>query len=288
MDDAPWPPPPPRAGAGPSAARPTPPVSPPPRPDAGPPWQSLEPPLRRRTGRIVLAAIIAAGLIATAIGTFGGGAAVRHLTAGSGAYKFLRVGPGGVPIRWDPCAPIRYQVNLSAAPNGALDDVRQAVARMASATGDRFVYEGTTTRTADQQIGRVFQTGSTTSRWLPVLITWVPHAHFDFLVDTKRATAFGMPQAGDGADAQTYESGVVAMDAGGHLPPGFTGRFSDGVVLMHELGHVMGLAHVGDGNEVMWSPNVHDAGPPNLAVSDWGPGDLRGLQILGQRSACAA
>jgi hypothetical protein len=283
MRDASWPPPPPGARPG----FPTPPGFPPPRPDTGAPRPTFEPPRRRRTGRIVLAAVVAAGLAAAAIGTFGGGAAVRHLTAGSGAYKFLRVGPGGVPIRWDPCVPIRYQVNLSSAPNGALDDVRRAVARVASATGNRFVYEGATTRTADQQIGRAFQTGNTTSRWLPVLITWVPHSHFDFLVDTKRATAFGMPQAGDGADAQTYESGVVAMDAGGHLPLGFDGRFSDGVVLMHELGHVMGLAHVGDGDEVMWSPNVHDAGPPNLAVSDWGPGDLRGLQILGQHPACA-
>jgi hypothetical protein len=234
----------------------------------------------------VLAAVVAAALLATAVGTFGGGAAVRRLAAGSGSYKFLRVGPGGVPVRWNPCSPIRYRVNLSAAPAGALDDVRQAIARVAAATGDRFVYEGTTTQTADQQIGRAFQTGNTTSRWLPLLITWVPHAHFDYLADTNRAAAFGMPQAGDGADAQTYESGVVAIDAGGHLPLGFAGRYSDGVVLMHELGHVMGLAHVADGNEVMWSPTVHDAGPPNLALSDWGPGDLRGLRILGQHASC--
>jgi hypothetical protein len=279
MDDASWPPPPGRPAEGRRLA-PFPTLPPPPGAEPPPPHAE---PRRRRTGRIVLAAVVAAALLATALGTLGGGGPARHLVASDGAYKFLRVGPGGVPIRWNPCAPIRYEVNVTAAPSGALEDVRQAVARVASATGDRFVYVGTTSRTADDQIGRAFQTGDTTSRWFPLLITWVPHAHFDYLADTTRAAAFGMPQAGDGADAQTYESGVVAMDAGGRLPIGFAGRYSDGVVLMHELGHVMGLAHVADGNEVMWSPTVHDAGAPNLAVSDWGPGDLDGLRILGRR-----
>jgi hypothetical protein len=276
MGTPPWPSPPPAGEAASSFGG-----GAPPRPDiASPP--PLEPP-RRRRGRAVLAGVVAGALLLAAIGAIASNGVDRVGSGPTGQYKFLQMGLGHAPIRWDPCIPIHYQVNLTHAPDGVLADVREAIARVASATGDRFVYDGTTDRTADEQMGRAFQTGSTTSRWFPVLIAWVPHSHFDYLADSTRAAAFAMPETGDGTTARLYESGVVVVDAGGRLPVGFDGRYSDGVVLMHELGHVMGLAHVGDGSEVMWSPTVPHPGAPDLSVSDWGPGDLEGLKILGQR-----
>jgi hypothetical protein len=234
-----------------------------------------------------VAVLLMLALVATAVGSLGGSAPLGHLSIGGGEYRFLRETPDGTPYRWDPCIPIHYEVNLAAAPDGALEEVRAAVDRVADASGYAFVFVGTTTRTADQQIGTAFQTGGTTGRWLPLLITWVPHAHFDYLVDTHRAAAFGMPRTGDGEQHTVYESGLVAIDAGGDLPPGFGSRYSEGVVLMHELGHIMGLAHVGDGDELMWSPDVEGGDPhPNLAVHDWGPGDRRGLEALAADVAC--
>jgi hypothetical protein len=216
----------------------------------------------------------------------GGSAPLGHLSLGSGEYRFLHQTPDGTPYRWDPCVPIHYEVNLLEAPDGALDEVREAVDRVADASGYRFAFVGTTVRTADQQIGTSFQTGGTTHRWLPLLITWVSHPHFDYLADTHRAAAFGMPRTGDGDRHTFYESGLIAIDAGGDLPPGFGTRYSEGVVLMHELGHVLGLAHVGDGDELMWSPDVHGGDAhPDFALSDWGPGDRRGLRALAD-AAC--
>jgi len=277
---------------------PPPPGRTPPRPDAqgvrsngnGSNLEGEEPPRRRRFGVLAVAVLLALALIATAIGSFGGLEPARHLALGpEGQYRFLRRTADGRPYRWDPCRPIHYEANVGDAPSGALDDVRQAVARVADATGYRFVFDGTTTRTADQQIGRAFQTGDTSMRWLPLLIVWVPHEHFDFLAETHRAAAFAMPRAGDGATYATYESGLVAIDAAGAIPAGFEARYSEGVVLMHELGHVMGLAHVGDGGELMWSPNAPGADDvPDLGLNDWGPGDRRGLQILGAHDACPA
>jgi hypothetical protein len=248
-----------------------------------------EPPRRRRTGLVVVAILLAAALIASAIGSIGGIAARTLSPDADGHFRFLRETPDGRPFRWDPCQAIHYEVNVVDAPSAALADVREAIARVADASGYRFVFDGTTTRTADQQIGRVFQTGGTETRWLPVLITWAPHAHFDYLAETRRAAAFALPRVGDGEDHETYESGLVVIDAGERLPTGFSGRYSEGVVLMHELGHVMGLGHVGDGGELMWSPNVSGAERvPDLRLADWGPGDRRGLEILGGRGACPA
>jgi len=100
-------------------------------------------------------------------------------------------------------------------------------------------------------------------------------------VEAEDAIAFGLPFRGDGVDAGTYLSGVIALDAGEMVPPGFGERFSRGVVLMHELGHVMGLGHVASPHELMWSPEVADDVVPDLFQSEWGPGDLEGLQAVG-------
>ena len=43
---------------------------------------------------------------------------------------------------------------------------------------------------------------------------------------------------------------------------------------MHELGHVVGLAHVDDSREVMYADNV--------GVTQFGSGDLAGLAALGR------
>jgi hypothetical protein len=234
--------------------------------------------------------MLAVALLAATVGSFGRLGPVPHpalRAGGDGEYRFLARGPDGTPYRWDACAPIHYEVNLADAPPPALAEVREAIKRVADVTGYRFVYDGTTVRTADQQIGTAFQSGGTTSRWLPLLITWVPHEHFDYLADTHRAAAFGMPKTGDGAQHTLYESGLIAVDAGGRLAPGFDARYSEGVVLMHELAHVMGLGHVPDGSELMWSPDVSGADRnPDLGLNDWGPGDRHGLEILADHDAC--
>jgi hypothetical protein len=244
---------------------------------------------RRRTGIVVVAIVVAAALLVGAIGSIGGIVrGGRHLAFDRGEqYRFLHETADGRPYRWDPCEPIHYEVNVIDAPPAALEDAREAIARVTAVSGYRFVFDGTTTRTADQQIGRAFQTGDTTSRWLPLLIVWVPHEHFDYLAETHRAAAFAMPKFGDGDGYSTYESGLVAIDAAGRIPPGFAARYSEGVVLMHELGHVMGLAHVPDGGELMWSPNAPGADDvPHLGLNDWGPGDRAALAILGEHGPC--
>jgi hypothetical protein len=141
----------------------------------------------------------------------------------------------GTPYRWNPCQPIHFVVNPDHEPAGADDDLHAAIARVASATGIRFVDDGTVVDTADQQIGSDFQSGMPGPRYLPVLVTFVTDLEFHFLVDSKRAVGFGMPARGDGDLAHEFVSGVVVVDIGQELARGFGTRYSMGPVLMHEL-----------------------------------------------------
>jgi len=254
----------------------------PPRPDVPSPLAPAvaEPPRRRAWWIAVTGAVVAVAISVSAI--------AYSADHPHGEFRFLGTLPNGAPYRWNPCQPIHYQVDLANAPAGALADVREAVRRTSEATGIAFAYDGETVRTPDQQIGSAFQTTLPgAARWLPLLFAWVPHQHFDFIVDTNRAAAFGLPDRGDGDLSNTYVSGVIAVDAGGRLPPGFAGRYSLGPVLMHELGHIMGLAHVGSPHELMWSPEVpHAAEAPDMHLTDWGPGDLEGLAKLGRSAGC--
>ena len=64
------------------------------------------------------------------------------------------------------------------------------------------------------------------------------------------------------------------------LVPGVHHQPEVGVVLMHELGHIVGLQHVSSPHEVMSS------NPTDPSVIDWGSGDLDGLRLLGRSMGC--
>lgn len=245
-----------------------------------PPPLPPPPVVLRRTGLLVVA--IALMVVAIVL------PAVAIVVAPAGEHAFLEQLRDGSPYRWNPCQPIQYVVNEANRPVGSTEDIREAIDRVSSATGIRFVDDGTTVITADQQIGASFQSNIPGEpRFLPLLIAFVPEGHFTFLTDSHRAIAFGMPARGDGELAHEYVSGVVVIDADQGLSPGFGSRFSMGPVLMHELAHVMGLGHVGSADELMWSSQVpHHSANPNQSQTDWGPGDLEGLALVGREAGC--
>jgi predicted Zn-dependent protease len=74
-------------------------------------------------------------------------------------------------------------------------------------------------------------------------------------------------------------TGIVALDTPTmrRVLQRSDGRLAARAILMHELGHVVGLAHVDDPGELMYDDNV--------GRTSFGPGDLRGLAALG-RAPC--
>jgi hypothetical protein len=217
-------------------------------------------------------------------GTTSAAAAVDHRF---GSVRASAVGPGyafssvldGRPVRWNPCQPIRWAVNLSGAPAGALPVLRSAVARVAAASGTTWTYVGaTTTRPTSAVLPKAAQ-----PRYPAIVLGWTDARSSDLLraqprgvLAMTRTAWFGVRKA-DGSKVAATRAAVIAFDRTDRLP--LRGAVSWHTVALHELGHTMGLAHVGAQRQLMATVL-----PRNL--SDLQNGDRAGLTRLGRTAGC--
>lgn len=186
---------------------------------------------------------------------------------------------GGGPVRWNPCQPIHYVVNLGAAPPGSLQDVQAAALRLSRATGITFDYDGLTDEIPARERD-VYQPERYGDRWAPVLIGWVDPrtSTFDFEPGGREAAGVAGPLYPQPGPSTMYVSGVVAINVADPNPPGFGSPGAQGPVVLHELAHVLGLGHYKAAGELME--------PSGGGVTDFGPGDLEGLRELGATEGC--
>jgi len=259
------------------APRPDPEV--PPRPDLG--WLELPPgvvtPKPRRGIRAIVALLTVVALLGS-VGVLGG--VITDLSRPHGStdeYRFLAT-VGGKPVRWNPCEPIHYVVNVARAPAGSLEDVQRAVADVSAATGIVFVYDGLTDE-IPQRDRSPYQPDRYGDRWAPVVIAWAMQAQTDiqFHSNDEYFAAVARPLSAPGGPPQ-FVSGWVAVNAGDPNPPGWSYPGAQGPTVLHELGHVMGLDHVTSRAELM-EPSGGD-------MTQFGPGDLAGLERLGRDQGC--
>ncbi len=177
--------------------------------------------------------------------------------------------------RWNPCAPVHYRVNLTLEPN-ALHSVQSAVAALGKATGITFVYDGTTT---------FIPTSGKWSQPAPLVVAFA-HAGGQTYGSSYLA---GGNQIGEGGFESQYSSvagkitsykiikGYAVIDASGYNRADAHVRTA---VMLHELGHAVGLNHAHLISEVMYS-SVSDAGPNYYSA-----GDLAGLAKVGRAAGC--
>jgi hypothetical protein len=201
----------------------------------------------------------------------------------STAYSFLASNPDGSPIRWNPCQPIHYVTNLAQAPANAAADIGGALARVTSATGILFVNDGSTNEVP--VANRPTQQARYGNGWAPVLIAWSTPNQSNLLPGGGVVGEGGATWISPGGGARSeFVTGVVVLDASASssLAPGFGGGLTTGDLLLHEIGHVVGLGHTADPSQVMYPDIV------SRPTSAYGAGDSSGLARLGAGAGCIA
>jgi hypothetical protein len=203
----------------------------------------------------------------------------RPVQERSAGYAVWGLDHRGTPLRWDACAPVRLLLSEQDAPEHAARDLTIALDLLRDATGLDLQLIGGTDERPD--IGRpLVEWDGARWRWRPVLVAWAQPGAGDIpLTALDRGVA--LPIAVRDGDREAYVTGQVVLNADrGDLVAGFTDRRDAvGATLLHELAHLLGLAHVEDPAQLMST----DPGSGPVVLGD---GDLAGLRAIGAEAGC--
>ena len=189
-----------------------------------------------------------------------------------GHFTFLQTQPGSTqPVAYDPCHALHIALNPEGGPSNSGDLLLQAIGKLKDASGLPIVYDGISTARPTWDGSNVSPVPGPAP---PVLVAFA---------DDKEVPALAGKVAGVGGSAamtmstgyKRYVTGQISLDEGvfADLHGRRGGDLESRAIMMHELGHVLGLAHVSDPNELMAKHNG--------ALVAYGPGDLKGLKLLG-------
>jgi 5-hydroxyisourate hydrolase-like protein (transthyretin family) len=198
---------------------------------------------------------------------------------GKGDASSMSLLMGGDTVRrWNPCAAITYRVNTRHAPASAVSDVRAALGRLTAQSGLRYRYLGHTavvpSRTTKNPKGT------------DLVVAWVRPGSSSYL-PSKGPAGVGGAWVPSGTNVATLFNGFVLLDS--TLYPKLAKGFGAGPavgyqgtreqLLMHEIGHAMGMGHTTDSTQIMYT-----AMERRPAV--WGNGDAANLTRLGLPAGC--
>ena len=175
----------------------------------------------------------------------------------------------GVPVRWNPCSTITFKIDPGPATDDDIDAFFDALAVVEQATALDFVFAGTYAATYQQQ------SPPNEDLWRPSLpagaevgITFTDETVVPAFDDAL--LGFAIPSWFSSGE---IVQGTVTIDV---TPFGGADPYP---IWLHELGHLVGLAHVSSEGELMQP--VLDG-----SLTGFGPGDREGLWNVGAAQAC--
>lgn len=197
---------------------------------------------------------------------------------GTGKFEVIQHQRGSTtPVAFDPCRPIHYVVNRTGAPSDGLQLVQSAIAKVSTATGLKFIYDGRTSELPNKERESFQPSEYSDQRWAPVLIAFADETSFSELAGY--IAGIGSAQAVYAPNNQlVYVTGQVVLDRDQLSAEQAPNRDEVSAVILHELGHLVGLDHTSDRTQLMFSE-------AQFNVATYGDGDRRGLALLG-RQAC--
>lgn len=164
------------------------------------------------------------------------------------------------------CQPILVVVNARYAPLGAVKEVKQALIVLSQITGVSWKYAGTTHQLPDANhlVGG------------PVLVSWLHGGAKNKLgVSMINPEVSGTSGPYFSRNGSHWSSGFVTLNVDKDFlyTPGFGIGRTRGALILHELGHVAGLGHVKNDNEIM-----SEYSSVMTRLTSYGPGDIQGLR----------
>lgn len=199
-------------------------------------------------------------------------------------------------VRWNPCQTITFAVNPRLAGHSAharqraVADVRGSFQRAAQRSGLNFKYAGRT-----HELPR----NTSSARWserqkaAEIVVAWVDQSRAKFKTDLLTPSGNGYVSGvggwilrgwtvGDSGWQAAVGRGYVVINSKDNriYSPGFGSGVTRGALLQHEIGHSLGLSHVGSTDELMY-PTIL-----KRHKSTYKAGDSQGLQKLGRRQGC--
>jgi hypothetical protein len=189
------------------------------------------------------------------------------------AHEFLNTSLEGAPVTFSPCRPIHYVVRPDHAAPGGDAMIVSAFKRLSAATGLTVINDGPTDEPATLDRDP-YQPDRYGNRWAPVLVAWATEQEVpDFGTDIVGRAGPIQFTLGDATTG--YVSGVVLLD-----PKAITeikaadGKAAARAIILHELGHLVGLDHTTRDDQLMYPNNLSEE-------TDYAAGDLAGLARLG-------